>query len=288
MHGNHGDGIYGDGHLDHHGNASTWEALHTACSHGGNHLDMHIFNYHHGDAHLHNTHFVHLGVGNQDTTSAPASKSSQDDPDEIRTFVVHVANHAQSAIRQEIEHNARMHDLLRIDLFRPNFDAIDELQCELTEWSPPMEPHQQADVPRGYFPGATGRTRIIRQYWQVGNRPGLLVHNALPVFDTDASTFIELSLIEWHYNFTGDYETKLAVRVISLPVWDEVAGTWSYKRSKFKLHQRAAISVCENIFVYLTALAPTQTSKLLRNAIINRADAAHHDKEYSTVVIELE
>lgn len=279
MDGDHGHGGDGHGHGiaqshaghhgggDSHGGHATHEALFVAFSHGGGHSGVHSFGHHASHAHPHNMSVVHLGMGRQDTKSATDSNSDEDHPGEIRTFVVHVANHAQPAILAEIERIARKHDLLRIDQFRPNFESVDLLKYELADWSAFSEPYQHINMPEGYFPGATGRTRIIRQYWQVGKRPRLFALNTRPVFDKDASTFIEIAIVQWRYDYTGDYETKLMLTIGSLPVWDDTAGAWGYKRTPFERHQRAAVKICNHVFDYLSKLTPPRSSQALRAAV---------------------
>lgn len=269
----HGHGM-GHGHVGHHhgggdshGGHATHEALFVAFSHSGGHSAVHSFGHHASHAHAHNMQVVHLGMGRQDTKGATDTNCDEAHPGEIRTFVVHVANHGQSAILTEIERIARRHDLLRIDLFRPNFDPVDVLKYELADWSAFSEPYQHVNMPEGFYPGATGHTRIVRQYWQVGKRPRMFALRTPPVFDKDASTFIELSVIQWRYDFTGDYETKLVLTVGSLPVWDEVAGAWGFKRTPFELHQRAAVKVCNYIYDYLSGLDPSRASKILRASV---------------------
>ncbi len=261
--GGHGHGLHHGGGHDSHGGHATHEALFVAFSHGGGHSGVHGFGHHASNAHTHDLHAVHLGMGRQDTKGAE-SDDNADHPGAIRTFVVHVANHGQPNILTEIERIARRHDLLRIDQFRPNFDPVDVLKHELADWTAFSEPYQGINMPEGYYPGATGRTRIIRQYWQVGKRPRMIAIKTLPQFDNKASTFIEIAVVQWRYDFTGDYETKLVLTIGSLPVWDEVAGAWGYKRTPFDIAQRAAVKVCKHIYDYLSGLAPTEASSYLR------------------------
>lgn len=264
----HSHGIHHGGGHDAHGGHATHEALLVAFSHGGGHSGVHGFGHHAAHNHTHSMHAVHLGLGRQDTKGVESDEVNADHPGAIRTFVVHVANHGQPAILTEIEKIARRHDMLRIDQFRPNFDPVDVLKYELADWSAFSEPYQGINMPEGYWPGATGRTRIIRQYWQVGKRPRLIALRTPPQFDNKASTVIEISVVQWRYDFTGDYETKLVLNIGSLPVWDTTAGVWGYKRTPFDLHQRAAVKVCKHIVDYLAGLAPTAASKYLR-AYIN-------------------
>lgn len=297
MDGDHGHGGDGHGHSmshghvahhaggDAHGGHATHEALLVAFSHGGDHSGVHSFGHHASHAHPHNMQVVHMGMGREDTKGATDSKSDEEHPGEIRTFVVHVANHGQPNILEAIQRIAHRHDMLRIDLFRPNFDPLDVLKYELADWSAYSEPYQHINMPEGYFPGATGRTRIIRQYWQVGKRPRMFALKTLPVFDKDASTFIELSVVQWRYDFTGDYETKLVLTIGSLPVWDEVACAWGYKRTPFELHQRVAIKVCNYIFDYLSGLAPTKASQILRAHVRAKYPPAPEDDRPDGVVV---
>ncbi len=268
--GDHGLDGFGHGHgLDHsggdlHGGHATHEALLVAFSHGGHSEGvLHDFGHHASTAHPHSMQVVHLGLGRQDTKGAE-TKEDAEHPGEIRNFVVHVSSHGQSAICTEIEQITRKLGMVRIE-FRPNFDPVDVLKYELADWTA-SEPYQHINMPEGFYPGATGRTRIMRQYWQVGKRPRMF--NTLPVFDKSASTYIEISIVQWRYDYPGDYETKLVLSVGSLPVWDEAAGAWGFKRVPFEQHQRAAVKVCKHIFDYLSGLDPSPASKFLRAVVL--------------------
>jgi hypothetical protein len=269
--GGHGGGDHGfshDSHGGHHGNDgghggyATHEALMIAYSHGGQGGHMNVVGQHVSSAHPHSMQMVHLGLGRQDTKVGSGKRSG--DVGEIRTFVVHVSNHGQSAILTQIEKFARKCDMLRIDQVRPNFDSIDDIKYVIADWTAFTEPYQQLNMPEGYFPGVTGNTRILRQYWQVGKRPSLWAPHTPPVFDKSAATFIEITVVQWRYQEIGDFETKIILNVSSLQVWDEMAQAWGYKRVPFERHQHAAKKICEQAFEYLAATPPTKAASLLR------------------------
>ncbi len=278
--GGHGGGDHGlsheggHGHGGHHGNDSahgghaTHEALMLAFSHGqSSHLS--VVGSHVSGAHAHSMQMVHLGLGRQDTKVGEQGKD-ESDPGEIRTFVVHVSNHGQAAINGVIQSVARQCDMLRIDQMRPNYDSADIMKYEIADWTAFSEPYQHVNMPEGFYPGATGHTRILRQYWQVGKRPSLWAPKTAPVFDKLAMTFIEVTSITWRYFETGDYETKFILTVGSLPVWDETVGAWGYKREPFERHQRAAKKLCEKIFEYLANLEPSPAAKLFRAEMLRK------------------
>lgn len=282
----HSHGIlHGGGGHDAHGGHATHEALLVAFSHGEGHSSgVHGFGHHASHAHPHSMQAVHLGMGRQDTKGAD-SEDNAEHPGAIRTFVVHVANHGQAAIMTEIEKIARRHDMLRIDLFRPNFDPVDVLKHQIADWSAFTEPYKGVNMPEGYWPGAQGYTRIIRQYWQVGKRPRMIALRTPPKFDNKASTVIEIAVVQWMYSFTGDFETKLVLNIGSMPVWDEVAGAWGYKKTPFDLHQRAAIKMCERIVEYLAGIKPTPASKYLRAHINEQFPPTPEDDRPDGVVL---
>jgi hypothetical protein len=239
-----------------------------AFSHGqSSHLS--VVGSHVSSAQPHSMQMVHLGLGRQDTKIGEQGKDATH-PGEIRTFVVHVANHGQAAINGVIQSVARQCDMLRIDQMRPNYDSADIMKYEIADWTAFSEPYQHVNMPEGYYPGATGHTRILRQYWQVGKRPSLWAPKTPPVFDKLAMTFIEVTSITWRYFETGDYETKFILTVGSLPVWDETVGAWGYKREPFERHQRAAMRLCQKVFEYLVKLEPSPAAKLFRAEILRK------------------
>jgi len=178
-----------------------------------------------------------------------------------RTFLVHVSKHGKVPHKERFDEIARDLDLIRIDNVRPNFDGMEEMRSELADWHAWTPPYNVGDMPTGWFPTATGCTRFSKQYWQVGKRKGW---RGAPQFDPHASTFIEVAFVVWNYFETGDYETKLTIRIVVMPVHDERFMRWGIKKTPFLKHQRAAREACQRIFEILKSAEPEDESVALR------------------------
>lgn len=256
------------GPTDGHGGIATIEALLVSYSHGGGSHGPMNFGAHVNGAHTHDMHVVHLGLGRQDRRfGGPEDTETNEKPGEVRVFVVHVTNHGENDVLTKLKQVARRQDMIRIDQFRPNFDAVDTLKYEIADWTAFTEPYQHKNMPEGFYPGANGNTRIVRWYYQVGKRPRWWAAGSDPEFDKDAGTFIEVTCVQWRYQEAADFETKIILSVGSVAVWDEVVQKWGFRKTPFIKHQRAAIKVCEAMFDYLVAQKPSKAATILRAAV---------------------
>jgi hypothetical protein len=272
----HSDGAHGGqgGHI-------TKESLFIASlgTHSGGHFSF-AYNGGSGGNHDHPL-AVHTAIspqGNSVTSLVDVNVPTTDENGEaIRGYICHISKHGRLDILTEFKKLAARYDLIQIDGRRPGLDISDRIKYQILDfdaWAHAQElaegrPYDAATFgdrakPNGWYPGATGSTALIRQYWQVGKRKRFL---GKPEFDDQAGTYLEVSVIIWSYYESGDFETKLEVRVISAPEWSEHEQKWGYRGVPFATHQRVAIKSYTAMMDLLIATKPGLTAELLRGEL---------------------
>lgn len=220
-------------------------------------------------------------ISTQDTSGTPAVKvnvpTMGEDGNAIRGYVCHISRHGNINVLSEFKTLAAQHGLIQIDGRRPGLDISNRVKYEILDfdaWTHAQELQEGRPYleelfgarakPNGWYPGATGSTTLIRQYWQVGKRKGFFGE---PEFDDKASTYLEVSVIVWAYFESCDFETKLEVRVVSSPEWAERHQKWGYRGKPFENHQRVAIKSYLAMMELLIATKPSAAAELMRKQL---------------------
>lgn len=281
------------GNQDHAGSGqATWDAIAIGHSHSdaAGHWgsgSVHCGNSQSGAAHEYHSH-AEGGRGHAQHDPArcdvpPAFASGT----ERRMYAAHVVGHGWVDLLNEFARIAHQYDVIRIDPYRPSMSSDDNTIAELADdepWNPPYNP-DKTPTP-GWYPGATGTTRIIRQVWQVGKRDGLFDQGLVyalrklrkhewykdPVYDKDAKTYLEVGVVIWHYKETADYETLVTVRIVSTKIWHPILGVYGYKKTPFLEHQKAAEEIIKEVLEVLKKAEPSEASRILRR---DRMSADH-------------
>lgn len=250
--------------------------------HGGN---SH-FSFDCPGAHTDYVHSDHVASAAMDRQGAnfllDSVPTTYDDGTVVRGYAVHVAKHSQVAFLTRFQQVARDLGLIPLDL-RPGLEPSSSLVYEilaLDAWEHLEELNGgiKRDVEiwgaransLGWYPGATGRTQLFRQKWQIGKR----THSfAQPAYDGSAHTYLELAVVQWTYLESCDFETLMELRIISQLEWDPTQGIWTYLRKPFQSHQRAAIELYKQMTVMLLSDArPSELSLRMRALVEPSAD----------------
>lgn len=195
---------------------------------------------------------------------------------ERRMFVAHVVAHGDVNIVDHLTRICKRHDVVRLDTFRPSMNGEDRTEYALADdepWLPPFDVENQP--PAGWYPGATGSTRFVKQIWQVGRRPTIWdkgIAKSLrmmrkhewvsdPQYDPMAKTFFEIGVVTWNYKETGDHDTLITIRIASQLVWQPYFGRYGYKKIPFQKHQEAAAKIIEELLGVLKAAVPNEAQK---------------------------
>jgi len=195
---------------------------------------------------------------------------------ERRMFVAHVVAHGDVDIVAHLPRICKKYDVIRLDTFRPSMNGEDRVEYQLADdqpWLPPFDVENQP--PAGWYPGATGSTRFVKQIWQVGRRPsvwdkGLAASLRMmrkhewvsdPQYDPQAKTFFEVGVVTWNYKETGDHDTLITIRIASQLVWQRYFGRYGYKKIPFQKHQEAAAKILQDLLEILKAAAPSDMQR---------------------------
>lgn len=198
---------------------------------------------------------------------------------ERRMFVAHVVAHSKVDIVGKLAQICRKYDTIRLDKFRPSMNGEDRLEYYLADdepWLPPYDVENQP--PAGWYPGATGTTRFVKQVWQVGKRPSLFDQGLVaglrairkhdwvkdPEYDNEAKTYFDIGIVTWNYHETGDHDTLITIRIVSQLVWQRYFGQYGYKKVPFQKHQAAATKIIQELLEALKASTPNEEQVRLR------------------------
>lgn len=234
-----------------------------------------------------------------------------------RYYGAHVVGHGGLNVPALFARAAKESGMIRICNAVGNFNPVDELRNELLDWNAaiglvedPDKPltHTQkerlavARVPAGFLKGGRGTTRIWKQYWQIGSRPGLWPFKGKPEYDRQKKTYVEVKIVTWFFSDIGDYETRFEMNIVSVPVWkpflrahrvgpfgipvyDEPVdptqpqGRWYWKRLPWTEHQKACDKIIASLFDDLKKAPPCQQAKDRRIAIAQARRAARQRGE---------
>lgn len=215
-----------------------------------------------------------------------------------RFYGAHVVGHGSIDVPALFSKVATKLGMLRICTVIGNFVPLNDNKYNLTDWDggislAPITPEMALTltprdverrlgcrVPAGYYDGATGTTRVWRQYWQLGKRDSLLPWRRQRGYDRNQSTYIEVRVITWFYGEALDYETRLEMRIISLPIWKTRpglrTGDWWYRETPWRNHQKACDKILTDLFTELKKTSPSELAKIRRCRI---TDEHKHDRD---------
>lgn len=194
-----------------------------------------------------------------------------------RLFGFHVTNHG--LVFTDLEFHQIASDLgsVRIDQVTPNFFASDDTLTDLADWNNWRRPFTRQRVPAGFYPKATGTTRIWKQYWQVKHKePHWLFkrygpkHNPNWKFDATCNTILEITSVTWYYREACDFETRFHIRVVSMPYLDPHDKRWGYLVEPFKRYQKVARQLAELMLHRFKGAPPAPVAVQRRGEILKR------------------
>lgn len=292
----HGHG-HGMGHTDggghNHGGHVTSEAMmvaHSHCDHQGwagsfNHLEIDVNG---GFAHDGSPDAVYGGAKSPEAEALFREnvRKALKDP-QRRFYGAHVVGHGDLDVPAAFTAIAKELFMTRVCTVIGSFVPIDEIKRQLTDWNGaiplvPIDAEMMTPrdierrlgcrVPAGYYDGATGFTRVWRQYWQVGARKGFWPMLRRTVLDRNQKTYVEVKTITWFFAEAGDYETRFEMRIISLPVWKfdraiKDTGRWYSRGGPWHRHQKTCDELLAKLFNVLKHHGPSDLIKRRRAEI---------------------
>lgn len=197
-----------------------------------------------------------------------AVEKAKTDPNR-RYYGAHIVGHGHADIPEIFKQKAIEVGLLRICNSVANFNPVDLTDVQISDWSFFTPPYSRKNTPCGYYPGATGLTRVFKQYWQVAEKKAWWEPGKAK-YDRTKSTYIEVSIVTWFYGEVGDYETRVDLNVVSVPVLDRWDKLWARRRTPLVQHQEAAKLLCEKLFTALKQAVPPARVLERRSKILEK------------------
>lgn len=260
--GDYSDGYYG-GHL-------ALMDVHSHCQHSwvhdssgglfGSDLDIgHLGGWSHGEG---------QALGDRQAVSKRDEAIAQAKTDPIRRFWgAHIIGHGYVATIELFRALAAKQNMFRFCSRVPNFNPVEWTQSGISNWNPYSPATFKRQEPAGSYPGAGGLTSVFRQYWQVAKRTPWWMPQSNPEYDRGKNTYIEISITQWYYADIDDYETRIDVLVVAIPVYDGTDGRYGYRREPLVEHQKAAAAITAGLFQALKRTEPSDNAKARRAGV---------------------
>lgn len=185
-----------------------------------------------------------------------------------RFYGAHVLCHKFIDVEDLFRSIATEMGCVRIDLVTPNFNGTDRIVEDITDWNRWSEPYTRKKVPGGWYEGAEGTTRIVRQYWQLKKRWWDKERDRR--FDRFCGMVLEVVAITWFYAEPNDYETRFQVLVKTFPAFDSGVDDYGIKKAPFKRYQPKAKALAQKVADELVKAKPQVDSVQKRKEIAER------------------
>jgi hypothetical protein len=176
-------------------------------------------------------------------------------------FGIAVIGHDYLDHRSIVRHLLAKNGLL--ELFTPQGDRkrVDK-SYELIKPVRAATQTKAAVLPSGYYEGATGLTREWRSFWQIGKHT--LVDRLCgrpPMRDPKARWNIDVSITQWFYAESGDYETRVLASV-----WSGFMNTTTDMDERIA-HLEVARRFIKEMADIIGAVSPNEHSRKFRAAL---------------------
>lgn len=190
-------------------------------------------------------------------------------------FAAHVFFHGPIDVMEIFGELATQMGCNRVDTVTPHLPGADVRMAELTDWDRTAPPFTRNKVPMGWYPGAFGSTRIVRQYWQIKKPDNFFNRDPEPErrFDRLAGVVLEVVAITWSYHEPDDYETRFQILVKTYAEWVPSAQEWGIRANPFKRHQSVARKLVDAVALKIRDEKPDWQSRYIRKEIKDRLEA---------------
>jgi hypothetical protein len=117
-----------------------------------------------------------------------------------------------------------------------------------------------SEMPSGFFAGASGSTRVWREFYALGERgtPWMFWEPLQPAMHT--RTWLDCCGVTWHYNLTTDYETRLVLKVNGWRQSNE-------DEQRFARYRALADQLAAQVSRWLQAIPPPEVSQQVREGL---------------------
>jgi hypothetical protein len=149
-------------------------------------------------------------------------------------------------VRQKLLQLVDALDLLKIDTFRPNLMAEDRTKDEILMDNAWEDNPRNPRLPGGWYPGATGKTRLWREFFHVGRREGWFRKGPLKK-NFESRVYLEVECVTRNYYESGDAHTDLVIWIRTVLSWSAAGTTWGRDDYWFSKNRSAAQELARQI-----------------------------------------
>lgn len=182
------------------------------------------------------------------------------------TYAVHIVGHGKPDFLGWLENFTGSTDLVRVPWIRTGGRDLKRQYKELMPLSTWSSKAGKDSMGAGHYGGATGTTDVLRQYYCVGVKSfALTPWGGQPQWDRNAKAFIEVTAVTWRYREAGDYESRILIRVITLPEYRVHEACYRQaKCSPVAALNRKAKELRGKFFSALRSCSPTAAARVFR------------------------
>ena len=170
-----------------------------------------------------------------------------------RTLQTLVYPHADIDVDKILEGICSAHGLMRLEASTSAFADY------LKDTTPFDGKDSNSSMPSGWYQGATGFTKTFQQFWQIPSKKNFW---SKPAATRDNKTHLSVSGATWYFNETGDYESRVAITVSSLPYSD--CGIWKEWDEQIKRHLAISWPVSEALYKRLKGMPSREHCQMIR------------------------
>lgn len=138
--------------------------------------------------------------------------------------------------------------------------ASDEVQRKLMDTTPFDERVGNTPMPCGWYPNATGHTRLWKDFYMLGKRWSLIGPRVADPADIENGVYLAIAGATWYFDQTMDYETRIAINIKARTKWNSDVMAWESLLPSVEKHRQAAVKVCEQLLEWFKCFPVSETS----------------------------
>lgn len=130
-------------------------------------------------------------------------------------------------------------------------------------------------MPASYVEGSDGMTFVWRSFYTLSEKDPLAwLTGKLPAVDRTVKTRVRVSVLQWYFAATADYETRVVVSVDTpKSVYNRATRSYCVRASEVTPHRKAARELAQALADALRDCVPSDYSRLMRARLTADAPA---------------
>lgn len=184
---------------------------------------------HHSDGGAHWSGGGHHGDHHGADCGGRPDERKRDGPERTKNSVVlRIESHASVDVKYLLVEAAKALDLLDLRSYRPSLMEEDRFERSILPDNPWSTYNSKPTWPAGWYPGATGSTRLWRKFFHIGKRVTTGFFNKKSELKPTEScnTYLEVECSTRTYLETGDCQTDITIWVRPLATWNDHKTKW--------------------------------------------------------------